>query len=727
MFRYLTPLCRSGAMAVILLASACVPPVDTNTRLQIALENERRGEPISAILELKNILQNDPDHLETLAMVGRLSLEVGQSADAVRFLNRAKQLGGTSSTILEPLGHALLAQGEFERLLEEFQISSLPQDLHGSARLLRGEALLGLGRLGDAETEYRRASESRTTEAAGLGGLARIAMLRNDLTEAERLIESALERDPFSVSTFRALGALRHEQQRFEEAELAFASAVEATAVRPGADELLLARVGMAETQWRMGETGKALGNVKDLLDAYPWHPLPQYLRALFAYDAGDYLLAADYLREVRLLVPRHRPTQQLLAASEFELGNFSNVELLLREYLKEVPGDIAMRRLLARAQLRMGNPTGALAALLPVVELAPNDGQFLALLGKASLHSGDPAIAAEYLQRASEQAPEDFDLRVSLIVAQIGAGQTSKAERELEQLPDTPEMERARSLLGLVLLMRKAETERALLYAKQLRQAAPTNLHAMLALAELAESRGDPVRAIEWLEMARSRNPESIEPRLLLVRYYSERDDHERAHDVAVEVVQIQPHKADALVLLAGEKIALGRTQQADATLREALRVSPESGSAYLGLAHAAIERGDIDAAKKFLGRAVELEASLMPRAVALILELARSNKRKHALMLARHLQEVGENLPHGYTAAGDVHMAERRFGEALVAYENAMTLSDDPVVALKTFIAAREAGSKEPARLLQQWLAAHPENESVKKMLANAGHQQL
>ena len=36
--------------------------------------------------------------------------------------------------------------------------------------------------------------------------------------------------------------------------------------------------------------------------------------------------------------------------------------------------------------------------------------------------------------------------------------------------------MQRAKSLLGLVLLMRKAESERALLYAKQLRQAVPAN-----------------------------------------------------------------------------------------------------------------------------------------------------------------------------------------------------------------------------------------------------------
>ncbi len=708
-------------LLALLGAAGCTPPIDAETRLQVALDNERRGEPIAAILELKNILQTQPDHLQALATVGRLSVEVGQSSEAIEFLTRARDLGSRDPAVLENLAHALLAQGEFERLLDTVSIDALPAARQGNGHLLRGEALVGLGRLADAQDSYRRASEHAATAAAGLGGLARIAMIRGDQHEAEALIDEALERDPFSVSTFRALGALRHSQGRYEEAEQAFTSAVEATAVRPAANELLLARVGLAESQWRQGHKGNALGNVKDLLDAYPWHPLPRYLRALLAFDAGEFRLAADYLREVRLSVPGHHASAQLLAACEFELGNYSSTELLLREYLGAQPNDIPMRRLLARTHLRMGNPTGALAALLPVVELAPDDAEFLALLGKASLHSGDARAAADYLERAIDRDPEDDEIETSYIVALIGSGQIDQAERRLAALPDTEEMRRARSLLGLVLLMRKAESERAMLYAKQLRQAAPTNLHAMLALAELAESRGDPVRAIEWLEMARSRNPTSIEPRLLLVRYYAERDNHEKAHEIALEAVQIRPHQGDALIALARQKLELGQTALAQATLEEALRAAPESGEAYLVLAKAAIVADDIDTAKEHLGHAVELESGLMPRAVGLVLDLARDH-REQALELAGHLQTVGENLPHGYTAAGDLHMAERRFGEALAAYESALPHSSDTITLLKTFIAARESGSSEPTRLLQQWLAAHPGDESVRKMLENS-----
>ena len=139
------------------------------------------------------------------------------------------------------------------------------------------------------------------------------------------------------------------------------------------------------------------------------------------------------------------------------------------------------------------------------------------------------------------------------------------------------------------------------------------------------------------------------------------------------------------------------------------------------LGLAFATARAGNLDKAGDFLASAVHADPALMPRAVRLVLELADAGSRKQALRLADRLQKAGEDLPHGYTAAGDLHMAERRFTEALAAYESAMQRSDDPVIALKSFIAAREAGLSEPAAVLQKWLARHPDDERVKRILAS------
>ncbi len=717
-----TPSRSSSLLLLLIICVACSPPVDNQTRLDIARDHAARGDHVTAILELKNLLQNDPGDLTATSLLGQLSLYAGQSAEAIVYLRQARALGAPPEQVLVPLGRALLAQGQFERLLSELDPADAPADYRSQIRLLQAEALADLGRTDEARDAYLAARRDRSTEAQALAGLAQLAITAGRYDEAEELLGQALDADPFAVVAHRTVGALKIEQQQYAEALESFVRAVEATGIRPGADDLLLARVGMAESQWRLGQKNRALGNVKDLLDAYPWHPLPRYLRALLAFDNAEYELASEYLREVLSIVPRHAPSKKLLAASEFELGHYANSEMLLRQYLQDEPGDIAMRRLLAATHLQMGNPPGAMAVLLPAVNSARNDSQFLELLGRASLHSGDAATAVSYFDRAMHSDPDNRTARLSLIVALIGAGQTERAEQHLHALPPGDSAERARKLLELVLLMRKAERERALQYAKDLRQAAPSNLHAMLALAEMAEARGDSERAIDWLEMARTRNPQAVEPRLLLVEYYQRRKQHDLAHSLAVEAVQIRPHQAEALIALAQAKLDIGQPDEAMGIFEEALRASPESGEALLGLAFATARAGRLGEASGFLTRAVDTDPALMPRAVRLVLELADAGSRKDALRLADNLQKAAEHLPYGYTAAGDLHMAERRFTEALAAYEAAMQLSDDPIIAVKSFIAAREAGLAQPAAVLERWLAKHPDDKRVRRILASA-----
>ncbi|MBT8144639.1 MAG: tetratricopeptide repeat protein, partial [Gammaproteobacteria bacterium] len=433
--------------------AGCSPPVDSQTRMESAREHEARGDHVTAILELKNLLQTDADHVPALVRVGRLSLYAGQSAESIAFLERARTLGAPDEEVLEPLGRALLAQGHFQQVLDAIDPDSVAAVHRGRLHLLLAEAHLNLGDTEAARKAYMAAQQDASLVANALSGLADLERREGRYDSAQQLLDQALDDDPFSVVANRGVGALKIDQQRYEEAMDAFVRSIEATQIRPGSDELLLARVGMTETQWRMGQRNRALGNVKDLLNAYPWHPLPRYLRALLAYDSGEYELAGEYLREVLEIVPRHFPSTRLLAAVEFELENYANVELLLRDYLVTFPNDIEMRRLSAATHLRMGNAARAMAVLMPALEQGFDDNRFLTLLGRASLHSGDPETAAAYLTRAMSLDPTNQQTLVSLIFALITTGEITRAEAALRRIPDTRQTEETRQLLHLVML----------------------------------------------------------------------------------------------------------------------------------------------------------------------------------------------------------------------------------------------------------------------------------
>lgn len=716
---------RHRLTALVLCAAlgvSCTPNIDNDTRLRIAREHEMRGDYITAILELKNILQTEPDAVAAHVMLGRLTLHAGQSAEAITHLQRARELGAGDIETLEPLGQAMLAQGQFERLLSTLDPDSGLPERRAAIALLRAEAYLLSGQHAEADAAFRGARHDRSTQSEAFAGLARVAIAQERFADAETLVDAAIQADPFSVAGHRTRGALRLAQQRDGEALDPFIRAIEATRVRPDSHDLLLARVGLTETQWRLGQKSRALGNMKDLLDAYPWHPLPRYLRAMLAYDRGEYPLATEYAREVLQSLPTHPQTLQLLAASEYALGNYSSTELVLRDYLDKYPGDLAMRRLLAATHLRMGNHSGALAVLLPMLESARSDPEALALLGRAYLHRGDAATAAGYLAEAVQLDPASGATRASYVYALIAAGHQRRAQRELDRVDESQIPAQARKLLELKMLMHSGESTRALEYAKELRQHSPSNLQAMLALAELAEARGDKPRAMDWLEMAASRNLDAVEPRLLLVRYHHALGNYQRAHALAVEAVQIRPQQAEALVALAREKLALGQTEAALHTFEEALRAAPESGDALLELALAAVDRDDVATARELMRRAVKISPELMSQASSMVIDIADAGRTSVALDLAQALQDAADHLPHGYLAAGDLHMSAQRFDDAFDAYEAALRLGDDRVIALKAYVAAREAGRSEPTQTLKSWLNRHPGDESVKRMLVNA-----
>ena len=97
----------------------------------------------AAVIELKNALNEDPDHLPSRLLLGRIYVDNGLGADAEQMLRRARGLGGDSAAIDLLLAEAYLLQDEPRNVL-----SLLPPAMAADARLdfmmLRARAHLAL-------------------------------------------------------------------------------------------------------------------------------------------------------------------------------------------------------------------------------------------------------------------------------------------------------------------------------------------------------------------------------------------------------------------------------------------------------------------------------------------------------------------------------------------------------------------------------------------------------
>src|SRR5688572_15737768 len=91
------------AALTLALGAGCSPSVDPQKLMTKAQEHSERGDYPAAIIELKNVLQKNPDHAEARYRLGIEYLGAGDPRSAEAELRRAIKLGVEPGKVLAPL------------------------------------------------------------------------------------------------------------------------------------------------------------------------------------------------------------------------------------------------------------------------------------------------------------------------------------------------------------------------------------------------------------------------------------------------------------------------------------------------------------------------------------------------------------------------------------------------------------------------------------------------
>ena len=717
----------------------------------------------ASIIQLKNVLQKDPDNAEARYLLGLSSLESGDVVSAEIELGKAAALGLDSEALQVALARALLAKGDAAKLIAEFGAKTVraPQ-LQAELRALVGTAQLVRNERSAARSAFDEALALDPANASAHLGMARLAALDEDLPGALSRVEAALSTSPRSFEALLLKADLLALQGQTGPAELAYRDAIGT------APHLVAPKLRLVMHLARSGSMDKAWSELEALDKAAAKDPRTSYARALLLVEQRKFAAARDAILPMLKVAPNHVPSLTLAGMAAFETGAYAEAESHLRKALFHAPGALAAKRLLAATHLRMGQTEVALNEVRELLARTPQDPGVMALAGEAHLANGDLKGAARYYEQAKSLRPDNVALQTRLGRVRFAAGDWEGGMKELEtaaagdpqayqadlaliaahlrqrqadkaleavkalekKQPDNP---LTHNLRGLALLLKRdaggarVSFERALqlrphympavvnLGRLDLREkkpeaarkryeavlkAEPNNEQALLGLAVLLRVTGaNPQQIEKLLKQSVAANPASANARASLVSFYLRKRDHNAALAAAQEAKAALPDNPLVVQALGVAQLAAREPRQAIASFTRLVELARKSPEPHLQLARAHMAAKQPDEAIRALRAALELRPDLDSVHRDIAAIYVASGRSDQAVREAREVQADRPDHPFGYVLEGEIYVAQKNWERAERSYRESLKKFDLPLVLMRTHTVMQAGGKRAEA----------------------------
>ena len=777
-------LAMTAGTVVLLIAVSCGGE-SAETLLTSAKSYLAKKDAKTAIIQIKNALQKNPDLPEGRYLLGRALLDSGDAAAAELELRKARALQYSADQVSAALARSLLMQGQFKKVIDEFDTAVLTvADAKADLDTSLGAAQGALGNREAAETSIRRALAAAPDFAPALLAQARLQASKGDVEGALTLAGKLLAAHADNYEGWKLKGDLLLARSNRDEALAAYRKSVE---VKP---EFVAGHAALVTVLLQAGKHTEAAAALEQMKKDAPKLFLTAYVSAQYAFQKKDFKAARDLIDPLLKQAPNSPAVLELAGSVEFQLKSYARAEDYFLRVLQAVPENMPARRQLVLTHLRRGQAARALTAMEPLLPKIERDANMLALAGEVFLQNNNVAKADEYFVKAAKLDPDDPAKKTSLALTQMAAGKVDAASAELEKIsaadkgttavmaliasylrrneidkalnaidvldkkqPDNPgtlnlrgralmskrdisgarqNFERALqidpvylpaviSLAGLDLLDKNVPQAKKRF--DTLLAADPKNASAMLAAGELAaRTGGAPEEVLGWISKAVGANPTDSTARLALIEYYLRTKDAKKAASAAQEALAALPDRPEILDAVGRAQAAAGDANQALITFGKLSTQQPDAPLPYLRMAELQAGGGQREAAVQSLRRALKLKPDLLDAQRALAgLHLAL-NQQTEALSVAREVQTQRPKEAIGFLLEGDIYATKGDLPRAISLYRAALKQAPSPQAAVKLHGALAVTSKGEAATFAQSWLKDHPKDAEFRVHLGNS-----
>ena len=747
--------CRSGGSEADLTASA---------RAYLEKKDQR-----SAIIQLKNVLTQNPDAMEARLLLGQALLMDNEPAAALLELRKAQELKAPDAKLLPHLARAMLATGEDGKVIEQFANTQL-DDAAARADLLTTVATAYALR-GDAA----KASDAATAALLAKPGYvpamvmnAQLLAVNGKPAEAIAELDRALATEPKNerAGVLRADLMWRALKDK-EGAMKGYRAVLDHNPSSLGAHTALIAMLAAD------GNSVESKAQFDKLKAVLPDHPETLYYEAQLAFSNKEYKASREITDRLLKNLPNNVRVLELAGAAEFRLGQYLPAESFLTRALKASPNALLARQMLAQVHLRSGQPAKALETLQPVISSKKPDGASLALAGEAYLLQGDSKNADASFTAAGKAEPDNNRVRTAVAMAQLNRGAPG-ALAELETLAAVDASPRAdlalisarhragdfagalkaidalekkqpdralpHGLRGHVLMTQKdAEGARRSFEAalkkeptyfaavaalsslelaagkpeparkrfEEFLKANPKSYQAALALAELAARTGAPVAEVTRLtQEAVKANPDNPGARLIAIEQLMNAGDPKAALVAAQEALVVMPNNADIAETVGRAQLASGDGQQALSTFKKLTSLQPQNPRLLIRQAEAQVMLKDTAGATLAIKKALEIKPDYLPAKRGLVTLAMLDKRHADGVAAAREIQKQSPGDALGWQLEGDVEANRKNLDAAAALWRTSLQKGKNTEYAVKLHNALLTAGKKADAdRWAAEW----------------------
>ncbi len=726
----------------------------------------------TAVIELKNVLQQQPENAEGRFLLGKLLLDSGEAVSALVELQKAQELGYDPERLNPVLARAMLNNGNAQAVVSTFAGKSLKAP--GAQADLQAT-------LAEAYIQLRKPAEAEAAVAAALAASpdhlgARLLQVRRqagskDFVGALVALDKVIESAPTDSGARLLKGDLLMQTGQDEAALTAYREAIQRNSANVAAQTaavwILLSRRDLAGAEVQLEGFRKVA----------PQLPQVGFFSAAIAFERGDTKAAYDMVQRVLRVMPDDPTVLQLAGALELNKGQFRQAEAHLSKALQAAPDRPRVRLLLAQAHLRSGEAVKAMKVLQPLVDASPPEREALPMMAHAYLVNGDSAKAEQFYKRAAALNPKDTRSRTALALAEVAKG---RAEEGLDSLREISATDAGMSAdLALISAhLRRNEVDAALKAIAQLQtkqrksplvaelrgraellrgnakdaraafeqalglnpayypaagalvsldladgkrdqarqrmeafaKAYPDDSRAALSLARLRTESGVAVQEVqEGLTAAIRANPTDAALRVALIDAMLAARDFKGGLAAAQDGLNVLRDNTELLDALGRAQFLSSDYNQAVGTFKRLASLAPASPEPLMRLADIHRARKDLAAATTALRKALEVKPNYVPAQEALMALDLSVGKRKEALATARAIQRQPGNEAVGFSLEGDLEWSGKNWAAAANAYRQSLARRPSPDIAIKLHSSLLRAGQTDAAAKVEpQWLAA-------------------